>query len=477
MLFNSAQFLFFFPITLILYYTLPSKYRTFLLLLASYYFYMCWKAEYALLILFSTIIDYWAALQMSKLSDKAHRKRFLILSLVVNLGVLGLFKYFNFFSESVRDILSIFNFFLDTPHFDLLLPVGISFYTFQTLSYSIDVYNGKTEPEINFLRFALYVSFFPQLVAGPIERSNRLLPQLRKKVYLNGVQLSEGFRLVLWGFFKKMMIADRLAIFVNEIYAQPDEYGGMAIAIATLFFAFQIYCDFSGYSDIAIGTAKMMGIDLMLNFRSPYFSRSIAEFWSRWHISLSSWFRDYVYIPLGGNRVMKWRWYYNLFITFLVSGLWHGANWTFVLWGAFHGLMLIGGVLLQRTLGPGANERLIKTVGWPFTFVSVLFSWILFRAANVGNLKSIFLNLFTNWNNVELANLLAIFPTKSDFYLSCLLIIFLMIIEWTEQKGLVITNRISKYPTFFRWSIYVILTWIIIYKGVFRNQEFIYFQF
>ena len=312
MLFNSTQFIIFFPIVVSIYFLLPHRMRWFMLLTASYYFYMCWKAEYLLLILISTFIDYFAAIQMSKQSVQSKRKIYLILSLVVNLGLLFGFKYFNFFNDSLRTIFNQFNIFYDVPAFKVLLPVGISFYTFQTLSYTIDVYRGKRDPEKHLGIFALYVAFFPQLVAGPIERSTRLIPQLRKKYNFDYDRVTDGLKLMLWGFFKKVVIADRIAVIVNQVYNNPHDAAGFPFLIGTYLFAFQIYCDFSGYSDIAIGAAKIFGINLMENFRRPYFAKSIREFWQRWHISLSTWFRDYLYLSLGGSHITKWRWYYNI---------------------------------------------------------------------------------------------------------------------------------------------------------------------
>ncbi len=341
MLFNSLQFLIFFPIVVSIFFLLPQKRRWILLLIASYYFYMCWKVEYIVLIIASTLIDYFVAKKMADLKEKVKRKKWLLISLLSNLGILFGFKYFNFVNANVQALFDNFNIFYGVPAFDVLLPVGISFYTFQTLSYTIDVYNGKTPVQNHLGIFAVYVSFFPQLVAGPIERSRHLLPQFYVEHKFSYDRIKYGLQQMLWGFFKKVVIADRLAIVVDGVYNNLDDYSGISLLIATIFFAFQIYCDFSGYSDIAIGSARVMGFELIDNFKRPYFSKSISEFWRRWHISLSTWFRDYLYIPLGGNRVVKWRWYYNLFITFLVSGFWHGANWTFLVWGGLHGAYLI----------------------------------------------------------------------------------------------------------------------------------------
>ena len=317
MLFNSLQFIVFFPIVIALYFLIPYKKRWILLLAASYYFYMCWKVDYIILIIASTVIDYICSNKMSKLNNQKSKKPWLIASIISNLSILFGFKYFNFFSENIQLIFNNYNIFYEMPFFNVLLPVGISFYTFQTLSYTIDVYNNKTPAQKHLGVFAVYVSFFPQLVAGPIERSNHLLPQFFKEYDFSYARVKSGLEKMLWGFFKKIVIADNLAILVDGIYNNVDSYSGIALIIATIFFTFQIYCDFSGYSDIAIGTAKVMGFELRENFKRPYFSKSIREFWQRWHITLSTWFRDYVYISLGGNKVIKWRWHYNILITFL----------------------------------------------------------------------------------------------------------------------------------------------------------------
>jgi len=302
---------------------------------------MAWMPEYAIILVISTIIDFFCGYKMNSITEQAQKKSYLYLSLISNLGILFTFKYFNFFKTISTDILAQFHIEQALPTFPLLLPMGISFYTFQTMSYSIDVYHEKVKAEKHLGIFALFVTFFPQLVAGPIERSGNLLPQFYKHTKFEYERITSGLKLMAWGFFKKIVIADRLAQFVNYVYNDPYEYQGIYLVTATIFFAFQIYCDFSAYSDIAIGSARVLGFDLMKNFNRPYFSKSIDEFWKNWHISLSTWFKDYIYIPLGGNRVVKWRWYYNLFITFLISGFWHGANWTFVVWGALHGFYLV----------------------------------------------------------------------------------------------------------------------------------------
>jgi D-alanyl-lipoteichoic acid acyltransferase DltB (MBOAT superfamily) len=408
MLFNSLHFALFFPVVVALFFATPRQYRWMLLLAASYYFYASWKVAYLGLILVSTLVDYVAGIQMEKQNSREDKRPFLLLSLCVNLGILFTFKYFNFFIGSVEATLASLGLMWEGPVLDVLLPVGISFYTFQTLAYTIDVYRGQQEPEHHLGRFALYVSFFPQLVAGPIERSQRLLPQFWNPKEFEYQRVVDGLKLMLWGFFKKLVIADRLALYVNEVYSAPEMHSGEAALVATYFFAFQIYCDFSGYSDIAIGAAQIMGYDLMENFRRPYHAKSINEFWHRWHISLSSWFRDYLYIPLGGNRVSEGRWYFNLFTVFVISGLWHGAAWTFVVWGALHGGYLILGVVTQdfrdafwKRLESVAERQLEKykaagVAALPslstvrkytsvlVTFHLVLLGWVFFRANTIG---------------------------------------------------------------------------------------------
>jgi alginate O-acetyltransferase complex protein AlgI len=478
-LFNSLQFLIFFPLVVGFYFALPYKYRWILLLAASYYFYGCWKAEYLVLIVASTLIDYSAGLLMSKYPDKRRRRIFLIMSLSANLGLLFSFKYFNFASNALMTLFQFLNIGLDMPMLDVLLPVGISFYTFQTMSYTIDVYRGNTKAEKRFGIFALYVSFFPQLVAGPIERSGRLLGQFYRRSDFEYQRVVDGLKFMLWGFIKKTVIADRLAIIVDQIYTSPTEYSGAFLLLATYLFAFQIYCDFSGYSDIAIGAAKVMGYDLMTNFNRPYFSKSISEFWKRWHISLSTWFRDYLYIPLGGNRVGKWRWYYNLLIVFLISGLWHGANWTFLIWGALHGFYLIFSIwtkdlrkhvsnILALDKIPGIQSLFSVLV----TFHLVLFSWIFFRANSLSEALFIIKKIFSDFTfNMQISNI-----TISELGLSAFLIFFLIAAELFQGKTAMLAWLKEK-PIWLRWSLYYAGLMLIFFFGVFDSHQFIYFQF
>ncbi len=489
MLFNSIHFIFFFPIVVALYFFISHKYRWILLLLASYYFYMAWRPEYIFLIIFSTLVDYFVAIKMSKLDDRRKRKQYLFLSLVANLGLLFVFKYFNFFSDSVRAFLNSINIFYDSPSFELLLPVGISFYTFQTLSYTIDVYRGKRKPEKHLGIFAVYVSFFPQLVAGPIERSTSLLPQFFEKHHFNFDRLVSGLSQVLWGFFKKIVIADNIANVVNLVYSNPENFQGVHFIIATILFAFQIYCDFSGYSDIAIGTSRIMGFDLMKNFNKPYFAKSISDFWSRWHISLSTWFRDYLYIPLGGNRVGKFRLYFNLMATFVISGLWHGANWTFVVWGFLHGFYLIAeriiGKLIKKINVYKRLKPLFGFVNVLFIFVLVCFAWIFFRADSLADALYIITHLFdglsifiSNIGNIsELKSILNVFGISPVLFIEIWVsILFLLFVQYLRgEKDLY--GYFKNKNIFYSWSFYYLVIFWILSFGYFGEQPFIYFQF
>jgi len=491
--FNSTQFLVFFPIVVFLYFLLPHRFRWMLLLGASYYFYMCWKAEYLILILLSTLVDYFAAIQMSKQTVSSKRKIYLILSLFVNLGLLFGFKYFNFFNDSLRTIFDQFNVFYNVPTFKVLLPVGISFYTFQTLSYTIDVYRGKREPERHLGIFALYVAFFPQLVAGPIERSTRLLPQLVKKYNFDYDRVTDGLKLMLWGFFKKVVIADRVAVIVNQVYNNPQDAAGLPLLIGTYLFAFQIYCDFSGYSDIAIGAAKVFGIDLMENFRRPYFAKSIREFWQRWHISLSTWFRDYLYKSIGGSKTTRWRWYYNIMIVFLISGLWHGANWTFVIWGGLHGSYYLFSYW-TRNIRPKLTQffkldkmpMLHKMLRVLFIFHIVVFGWIFFRANTFSDAIFIITHLFTGVRDV-LSNIIHIGQgqgvlnfvlalPKSEIIIASIAIIILGIHHLIQRKQSARVWINSK-PIWYRWAIYYGLVISVLVFGYLEQSQFIYFQF
>ena len=466
MLFNSWQFAVFFPFVFALYWVLPDKFRGVIILISSYYFYMSWNVKYIALILFTTIISYLAALLIRRYDST--KKFILAFSLIACLGVLFVFKYYNFFAASLVNFLNIFALKLQPLTLKFVLPVGISFYTFQTLSYIIDVYRGDIEPEKNFIYYAAFVSFFPQLVAGPIERTKNLLPQIKARHVFNYEQAMYGTKLLLWGFFKKLIIAEISAVFVDQVFNDVYNYKGLPLIIASFLFAVQIYCDFSGYSDIAIGTAKLMGIDLMQNFRSPYFSASIKEFWSCWHISLSTWFRDYVYIPLGGNRVKKFRHCLNLFITFMISGLWHGANYTFIAWGSLHGVAQI----LENFIRPKKYNGLKWVLQVISTFIFVMLGFAIFRANNINDAIYIFSNLFAGNSGLELIDIRA-----SKIYGLSISIIILALWDYFSLKYDVIEKVTSCKNIYLRYGFYFLLVNALIFFRSIGSTQFVYFQF
>jgi len=484
MLFNSGEFFLFFFLFVSLYYVINSKYRWCLLLCSSYLFYMSWKPIYALLIVFSTIIDYFCSLKIANTNSKRRKKLYLYLSLSFNLGVLLTFKYLYFFMDSYNKVAYYFDSDSSLVLPSIILPMGISFYTFQTMSYTIDVYKGKIEPERHFGIFALFVTFFPQLVAGPIERASDLLPQFKKKNNFDYERVTSGLRLMAWGFFKKVVIADRIAAIVNPVYNQVELFNGGHFFIATLLFSFQIYCDFSGYSDIAIGIAKVIGFNLSVNFKRPYNSESMSELWKRWHITLSGWFRDYVYIPLGGNRVGISRIYLNLLITFLISGLWHGANWTFVIWGALHGIYLIIEIVLGKMLLfiAGGNKMnfsnyFFKVARVVLTFSLTSFAWIFFRANSLSDAVYI-VNEITSIS-FELSYWVDVFKSVSESKIELgiafsLIFILQFIYLFDKEKVL---SLISNSPVYLRYLLYGIFIFIILLLGKWGSQDFIYFQF
>jgi alginate O-acetyltransferase complex protein AlgI len=485
MLFNSLQFLVFFPVVVGLYFWLPQRYRWMLLLAASWYFYACWKATYLSLLILTTAVDYTAALVIEAAVTSRRRRILMATSLTMNLGLLFLFKYFNFVNDSLSAGFAQFNIFYHSPAFQLLLPVGISFYTFQSLSYVIDVYRGVQKAERHFGRFALYVSFFPQLVAGPIERSTNLLPQFQPS-YTPGFdrqRVLDGLRLMLWGFLKKVVVADRLAYYVEATYSSVGSHTGVELLIATYLFAFQIYCDFSGYSDIAIGSARIMGFDLMTNFRTPYLATSIREFWQRWHISLSTWFRDYVYVPLGGNRCGQWAWYRNLFLTFFLSGIWHGANWTFVIWGALHGTYLVMALVTQTWRDRAIRALRIDTVpgllrAWRtvVTFNLVAIGWVFFRANNLADAATVFRKIGVLVVSGLQAPVQAIASTglwrAPDLLFICAIVSAVTAYEYLNSPG-----RDVRWPRIGSLVSVSLQFWMIVVFGMFNDKAFIYFQF
>jgi len=481
-LFNSIDFAIFLPVVFLLYWFVANRdlrVQNVLIVAASYLFYGWWDWRFLSLIILSTVVDYLIGLQLHKQEAQRHRKLLLWLSLLMNLGLLGFFKYCNFFIEAFTDAFSFLGVSMSSSSLDIILPVGISFYTFQTLSYTIDVYRKKLTPTTDFIAFAAFVSFFPQLVAGPIERATNLLPQFYKERLFDYHKAIDGLRQILWGLFKKVVIADNCAIFANIAFNNTDEYGGMTLLLGALFFTFQIYGDFSGYSDIAIGTARLFGFDLKQNFAFPYFSRDIAEFWRRWHISLSTWFRDYLYIPLGGSRggtAMKIR---NTFAIFLVSGFWHGANWTFIVWGLLNAiyflpLMLTGnnrnnlGIVAEGKWLPTLREFLAMLV----TFGLTVLAWIFFRADSVTHAITYIVRLFDS----SLLSMPA-FTDTMRLLVTVILITGFMVVEWlgrSEQFALAAIVRVRSRVV--RYGCYYLLAMLVLIFGG-SEQQFIYFQF
>lgn len=487
MLFNSIEFLFFFPIVTLLYFILPHKFRWSLLLLASCFFYMFFKPIYILILFFTIIIDYFAGILIESTADKKQKKLCLIASLIANIGVLAVFKYYNFLNENISGLAGLFGYKNHIPYLSILLPIGLSFHTFQAMSYTIEVYRGKQKAERHFGIYALYVMFYPQLVAGPIERPQNILHQFHEKHYFKYENMVRGLRLMLWGFFIKLVIADRLSIAVNHVYNNPHDKEGLTLIIATVFFSFQIYCDFAGYSTIAVGLAKILGIDLMINFDRPYFSKSVSEFWNRWHISLSTWFRDYLYFPLGGNRCKTSRWCFNIMVTFLISGIWHGANWTFVIWGGLNGFFI-----LMSHLTKNLRQEILKIIPmqkFPFfqkafqvsvTFVLVSFAWIFFRANHVQDAGYIITHMFSGLDGLSVhyvkESIHQLGMNRSDFLIAIFSLGFLLSVEMLLRKKSLYELLQAK-PQWLRWSAYYAIGIFILTLGVFSKTQFIYFQF
>ncbi|MDP4125568.1 MAG: MBOAT family O-acyltransferase [Bacillota bacterium] len=495
MSFTSIQFLIFFPIVTLLYFIIKQKYRWIWLLITSYYFYMSWNPQYAVTIAFSTVITYLSGLLIEKANKISNEKRsgqlkkmWVFLSLFINLLILFFLKYYNFFTYSIARMLSYIHISIHFHTYDLLLPIGISFYTFQALSYTMDVYRNDVKAERNLGRYALFVSFFPQLVAGPIEKSKNLLYQFNEYHSFDYIRVKNGLLLILWGLFQKMIVADRLGQLVNTIYDNPSNYKGFEIIIATVFYAFQIYCDFSSYSDIARGAAEVLGFKLSRNFDRPYFSKSIKEFWRRWHMSLTGWFRDYLYIPLGGNRCSKLRNYFNIMVVFLVSGLWHGAAINFLVWGTLHGIyQIIGDVLkpvkneIKKSLKLNTNRFGYKLVQVLVTFIMVDFAWIFFRAGTFTNAITLIKNMFyfNPWVFLD-GSIFKLGLDPGDFLIA-LLSLVVIIVANLAQKTRSLRLEISQRNTVIRWSVYFTTIIIILIFGIYgpgyNPQQFIYSHF
>ena len=467
MLFNSIHFLIFFIIVTLGYWSLGWNGRWRLLLFASCYFYMVFMPIYILILFFTIVIDYFAGIYIEQSKD-SNRKLLLIVSLISNIGILAIFKYYNFFNTNISHLLHLIEVRNPAPYLKILLPIGLSFHTFQAMSYTIEVYRGNQKAERHFGIYALYVMFYPQLVAGPIERPQNVIHQFYEKHQFNWEKAKSGLMMMAWGLFKKVVIADRLAMVVDSAYNNPSEKNGLSLLVATFFYTFQIYCDFSGYSEIALGSARVMGFELMENFKSPYFSKSISEFWRRWHISLSTWFRDYLYIPLGGNRVSEWRRYFNQFIVFMVSGLWHGAQWTFVIWGSLHGFYLIVAAARNKyfpklTFPDNTLEKAINLIS---TFVLVMLAWVFFRAKDTRDALLILRKIFFFSINDSLES-----PLNNIEILFSLGLIGLLL--WKELKCFYINTESNV-----RFYSLISLVMILVYFfGVFNTNNFIYFQF
>ncbi|TND09364.1 MAG: membrane bound O-acyl transferase MBOAT family protein [Bacteroidetes bacterium] len=475
MLFNSWSFLLFFPLVTAVYFLLPHRFRWIHLLAASALFYAAFIPAYLLILAFTIGVDYFAGIWIEQAQGRK-RKMFLLFSIVANVGTLAVFKYYNFFIENANGLLEWLGYPVDWSLWNIILPVGLSFHTFQAMSYTIEVYRGKQKAERHPGIYALYVMFYPQLVAGPIERPQNLLPQFRREHTFSSQRLADGLRLMLWGLFKKVVIADRLAVYVNAVYADPQDAHYLNLLLATFFFAIQIYCDFSGYSDMAIGAAKTMGFDLMTNFRRPYFAAGIAEFWSRWHISLSTWFKDYLYIPLGGNRLGKARTMLNLAIVFLVSGFWHGAKWTFVIWGAVHAFLLISASLFKEKKQEQPQAKQLVSIGW--TFLLVCFAWIFFRAGSLADAKIILHHIFTMHEGAGFSAVVTEPVGRLEFGFTSLLIALLamLILFRVELRNKPDMELIGKKPAAdFVFETGLLL--IVLLFGVFNQTSFIYFQF
>jgi D-alanyl-lipoteichoic acid acyltransferase DltB (MBOAT superfamily) len=481
MLFNSIEFLVFFPLVTVLCFTVPSRLRWLMLLTASCWFYMVWMPAYAAVLLISTLISYISALIIARTHDRRMKTAMLCIALMLVVGILFVFKYLGFFNATVVNLLHWLNVSYAPPGLNLLLPLGISFYTFKLLSYVIDVYRGSLAPEKNFGVFALYASFFPQVLAGPIERAGRFLPQLQGLSGFNAGRVFSGLKLMLWGLFKKAVIADHLAVMVDQVYNNVGAYGGAPLWIATYMFAFQIFCDFSGYSDMAIGAARVLGFTTIENFRRPYHAASVAEFWHRWHISLSTWFRDYLYIPLGGNRIPKMQWCAIILLVFVVSGLWHGAAWTFAVWGGLHGLFMIAGRLTHgiregayRSLGLLRFPMMRRAIGIFITFNLVAFAWIFFRAANLTDAMYIVTHLFAGFEE-SLASLPLVF-SSGDVWPALAGIAIMEAVHILQLRESPI-GFLARKPIWVRWTAYATLILAIINVQAEYKAPFIYMQF
>jgi len=479
MLFNSLEFAIFFPVVVILYFMTPYRARTLLVLGASCAFYMAFIPAYLLILALTIGIDYVAGLWLERTTGSG-RRALLIVSIIATCAVLFVFKYFNFFIDSFVASARAFGWEVSGPAISIILPIGLSFHTFQSLSYVIEVYYGRQKAERDFITYATYVMFFPQLVAGPIERPQNLLHQFHQVHSFDYDRITSGLKRMAWGFFKKLVIADRLALYVNDVYASPQNFNGLQLSIATVFFAYQIYCDFSGYSDIAIGSARVLGFRLMENFKTPYHAASISEFWRRWHISLSTWFRDYVYLPQGGSRVSTPRWFRNLLTTLALSGLWHGANWTYVVWGVLNGVYLIAGIMTKpfrdrgyQFIGIDGNGLVRTVIAIGTTFALTCCAWAIFRAESLSDAWYILTHFSRGWDVTQVST--QQFPLR-QMPAAVLSIAFLEGAQWLHARR-PLPELVGAYPMALRWPVYVGFVLAVVLFGVYRQNQFIYFQF
>ena len=465
MIFNSLEYILFLPIVFILFYLFRHKFRVFILLAASYYFYISWNPVFILLIILSTLIDYGAGLLLEKTSSNSTRRLLLGISICANLGFLFFFKYFNFALENINEVMvAIKGSYQPIEAWDIILPVGISFYTFQTMSYTIDVYNGRTKAEKNLPYFALYVCFFPQLVAGPIERYNNLMPQFKEKAQMVIQNISHGGRLILYGLFMKMAIADNLGVFVDSVYGDIAGASSLNLIIGSVFYSFQIYCDFHGYTTIAIGSAKLFNVNLSENFRTPYLSTSITEFWRNWHITLTTWFRDYIYYPLGGNRGTLLKWLLAILTVFIVSGLWHGAKWTFIFWGFSHALFVLFEKIVQWE--KPSKKVFLKGMKWGVTFTLVSALWVFFRSPDMDAAILYFKSIASNWN-IQGMDL----PAEPIILLGLFVVLDIL----TRKKNF--SLFLDNIPAMARGAIYFVLIFLLLSRSATDMNPFIYFQF
>jgi D-alanyl-lipoteichoic acid acyltransferase DltB (MBOAT superfamily) len=472
-IFTSLSYLLFFPVVVLLYFSLPLRFRVPLLLIASCIFYMAFIPIYILILFYLIVVDYFAGLWIEKSTGKS-RRNFLLLSCAANIGALAVFKYYDFINMNLAALFSLGGLHYPVPHFSIILPIGLSFHTFQSLSYTFEVYYGRQKAETSPWRYALYVMFFPQLVAGPIERPGHLLNQLSHTKPFDYHDAVSGMRLIVWGFIQKLLIADKLAVYVDEAYAHPALLSGSALFVATVLFAFQIFCDFSAYSDIAIGSARVLRINLMKNFDAPYFSASVAEFWRRWHISLSTWFRDYVYIPLGGNRVSPAKRYRNLLIVFLLSGLWHGANWTFVVWGFIHGAVIILEDFCGRLFGRA--RAVFRPLRVAMTFLIVTLAWVFFRAATIQDALMIVGRIVSSGFSISHETLAQLYLPRAEALAYLVLIAGLLGVEAFQRRASV-QQALDRLSPAVRWPIYYAAVLLLLIFGNIHSKQFIYFQF